>query len=633
MAETPSPAQVAAYGSAVLAYPGRAPMTMPAGAGGDLTAPMGIRGKPRLKLMNNGEIRILGVDSAAAFFPPLNPLQPVAQFPEAMGIRPWDYPVGWNQRVTPRTGYSVGFGTLKALADGFDVLRIMIERVKDKIATKPWAFLPKDEHKKPDDRCKELEEFFAFPDREHSWQDWARMLLEQAIVYDAPAVYLRPTRGGELFSAEVWDGSLISPKIMADGRAPPADAGPAYQQVLKGLPAVDWIKPVPKGQPVPADPMGNPFPELLYKPRNPRVDSPYGYGPVEQIVMTINIAIRQEVWLLSYYTDGSQPDVAFSTPSTWTTQDIANFKRWWDSVLSGNLAERRGTMFLPDGTKIFNFKEGAIQDNQTAEWVIRVMCFALGLNPMPFVKQMNRGQEQTHHEEAQQEGEGPWISWLVDFIGAIVRLKFGWDDIEFRFDEADSVDPVDQSKIDASDVAAGIYHPDEIRANRGDSPMPADLRSQMAMVEYRNTPNATLLTDENQANQDDRKVALANQMPKPEPQQVGPDGKPVQPQTKPAEKAEPVVNHFKFDAPQITMPAITIAPPAITVNSPPVNVTLPEMKQADVFVDVGATNVKVDMPKGASVSKTVTAKRRADGSFEGVIREGSERKIVAKVEG
>ena len=113
------------------------------------------------------------------------------------------------------------------------------------------------------------------------------MLLEDLLVIDAATVYPRYDRGGRLYALDVIDGATIKPLIGEDGRAPdPPD--PAYQQVLHGVPAADFS----------AD-------ELLYLPRNIRAHRLYGLSPVEQVGLTINIALRREAATLDYYRTGS----------------------------------------------------------------------------------------------------------------------------------------------------------------------------------------------------------------------------------------------------------------------------------------------------------------------------------------
>jgi hypothetical protein len=58
------------------------------------------------------------------------------------------------------------------------------------------------------------------------------------LVIDAATIYPRYARGGALYSLDIIDGATIKPLIGEDGRAPePPD--PAYQQILKGVPAAD----------------------------------------------------------------------------------------------------------------------------------------------------------------------------------------------------------------------------------------------------------------------------------------------------------------------------------------------------------------------------------------------------------
>jgi hypothetical protein len=67
---------------------------------------------------------------------------------------------------------------------------------------------------------------------------------------------------------------------------------------------------------------------------------------------------------------------------------------------------------------------------------------------------------------------------------------------------------------------------------------------------------------------------------------------------------------------------------------------MPEIKQPDVFVDVGGTSVRVDAQRG--IGKTVTATRGPDGKLVGTITDGVTKtvtgtrdeagKLIAKIE-
>ena len=126
--------------------------------------------------------------------------------------------------------------------------------------------------------------------------------------------------GGSPFSFDVIDRATIKPLIGEDGRAPePPD--PAYQQILKGIPAADFSAE-----------------ELLYLPRNLRAHRLYGMSPVEQIALTINIALRRDAATLDYYRAGSTPDAFATLPKEWTADQIRSFQDYFDALMSGNLA-------------------------------------------------------------------------------------------------------------------------------------------------------------------------------------------------------------------------------------------------------------------------------------------------------
>ena len=60
----------------------------------------------------------------ATWFGPMQPLPP--QAPPEVGGRQFDYPVGYNLAITPRSDEPISFAQLRALADGYDLLRTVI---------------------------------------------------------------------------------------------------------------------------------------------------------------------------------------------------------------------------------------------------------------------------------------------------------------------------------------------------------------------------------------------------------------------------------------------------------------------------------------------------------------------------
>jgi len=460
-----------------------------------------ITGKPHLRLVA-GKWTITGIAGPRDFFGPLQPLPPLAQ-DQAQG-RQFDYPVGWNVRLTPRQQEGLSWDTLRNMADGYDVLRTIIETRKDQVSGASWSVGPRDQDQKRDKRSDMLEEFWSSPDRTHTWGDWIRMLMEQLFVLDAPALYARRTRGGELFGLEILDGATINRLITEDGRTPAADEGPAYQQILKGLPAVDYT----------AD-------ELLYKPRNVRVDRVYGYSPVEQIVTTVNIALNRQLYQLNYYTSGSTPDLIFQVPETWNPDQIQSFKQWWDSVLIGNLENRRGTMFVPKGVAPYDTKERALKDEYD-EWLTRVCCFAFSISPQPFVRSMNRATAETAREMTAAEGLGPILNWIVDLTNVVHAKYFGWPDLVLRFEEDDAVNPLQQAQINQIYLDGKVYHPDEIRQQLGDDPMSKEMRLELDEPPYSPAMNASVLPPGQGADGES-----ASALPKPAPGVAGKLGKGV----------------------------------------------------------------------------------------------------------
>ena len=244
-------------------------------------------------------------------FSPSYPLVP----PERERVRVWDFPVGYNTIYTPRSYEPIGFEELRALAESHDITRLAIETRKDQIEKLEWVIKSRDErHPAPDaaTRIAQLTEFWRMPDGEQPFATWLREALEDVLVLDAPAFEVRRSRGGDIIGLDVVDGSTIKVLVDDTGRRPRPPA-PAYEQVIHGRP---WR--------LLSDA------ELIYLPRNRRPHKAYGFSPVQQIVVTVNIGLRRQFMQLQHFTEGNVPPGLLSAPDGWNAEQIHRFQDWFE---------------------------------------------------------------------------------------------------------------------------------------------------------------------------------------------------------------------------------------------------------------------------------------------------------------
>lgn len=408
-------------------------------------------------------------NNGADWFGPLNPLSPIA--PNEVAGRRMDFPSGYNLNVRPRSYEAVTFDMMRALADGYDLMRIVIETRKDQMAALDWNVVPRDRKQKIAgaiaDRVAKVEAFFLRPDKVNFWDTWIRMVLEDLFVIDAPSLHVRRTLGGDLYSIEQIDGGTVKRVIDDWGRTPEPPVA-AYQQVLKGYPAVNYTAHSAKSKTLWTT---TALQELIYRPRNQRVHKVYGYSPVEQVIMTVNIALRRQVFQLNYFTEGTVPEALIGVPDTWTPDQIRQFQDWFDSVLTGNLAERRRARFVPSAmAKTYvETKQGELF-GAAEEWFAKVICFAFSISAQPFMKMMNRASAETAQEVALEEGLAPIQKWVKALIDSIIIDEFGFDDIEFKWADTDELDPAAQSKILTDYTGKGIMTLNEARGDLGLDP-------------------------------------------------------------------------------------------------------------------------------------------------------------------
>jgi SPP1 gp7 family putative phage head morphogenesis protein len=389
------------------------------------------------------------------WFGPNNPLPPQAP-PEVAG-RAFDYRIGANLDSKPRTAELVGFDKLKALAR-HDTVRIVMEGQKDKIEALDWSIKVRErdgKKGKADASVIEIQRQLEYPDRVHDWGQWVRALLEQNFVLDALSIYRRRDRGGRPYAFEIIDGSTIKPLLDQSGRQPVMPDA-SYQQVLKGLPAVNYTTA-----------------ELLYFPQNYRVDHVYGYSRVEQIVDTVETAIQRLKSQKAFFTHGNLSDGFFTAPPDTTPDQIGQVEKMWNNLLTASIENRRKNQFLPSGFVWNAIGQPPLQE-AFDEWLARIICFCFSTAPTPFLKQQGLGQGSatTEHEAAEAAGLGNMMGYIRRVMNRILAEDFARPDLEFAWTEDREFDPEVKARIEDMRVKNGTLTRDEVRDRNGDDPLP-----------------------------------------------------------------------------------------------------------------------------------------------------------------
>ncbi len=412
--------------------------------------------------------------SAAGWFPVLQPVKPVAP----AGTRPWQYnrPVGANVIWTPgdeSNQGSVAFEILRAVADSWDLLRIVLETVKDRICAARWEVRLV---RQPGQKIKDVEkaaatdkdvravrEFLRCPDGDHTFEQWLRMLIEDMLVLDAMAVYKERDVKGHIASLRPIDGATIFRVLTDQGFTPRAKGDVAYQQVLYGMPSINLS-----------------VDDLTYVMRNPRTHRRYGLSAVEQILITINLGLSKQRFDLNWYTEGNMPEAAVFLPPTVPPNQVLEVQQWFDSMLAGDLAKRRRITFLPgfgdkDSKPNLTFFKEALLKNELDEWLFKIICYTLGVTPQNVVKAMNRASAEAGANSAEEEGLDPKLQTISAMINQIIQVDMGYDRVEFSHEQRREVDALKQAEIDHIYLNDGVITRNECREDIG--------KDEMAMPE------------------------------------------------------------------------------------------------------------------------------------------------------
>ena len=373
--------------------------------------------------------------------------------------RRWQYPVSWN--LTQDEGRLVDWSTLRSAAREVDLISQCIRVRRTEQSSLDWDITltrrtietngiqsSQDKNallQKYSAEISRLIEFWSEPDSTngYTWTEWVEMLVQESMVTDAVSIFPRFTYGGDLCSLELIDGATVKPLLDERGNRPHPPAA-AYQQWLYGFPRGEYTD-SGAGTPDWSGAAGS----LIYKPRYTRVDSPYGYSPVEQALVSAELWMRRQQWMVAEYTQGTAPRMVLKANVS-VNSTPEQIRAWEDSLndyYGGSTGNRHRLRMFPDGfepTLVDDAAERYKPDYD--EFLVKLICAHMDVQPQEIGFTPKNGLGGAGHGESQEaityrKALRPTAQWLAGIMNQISYAYLGMPkDLTFQFLGLDSED-------------------------------------------------------------------------------------------------------------------------------------------------------------------------------------------------
>lgn len=276
------------------------------------------------------------------------------------------------------------------------------------------------------------------PGQDEDFAEWLSKLLEEHLVLDAVAIYPRTTFGGDLYALEILDSSTIKPlRDHRGGR--PTPPNPAYQQILWGFPRGEFIADTDTDGSVLN---GFAADRLIYKRRNVRAQTPYGYSAVEQALEDVDVWLRRRKWIRDEYTEGTLPAALIKNTnlSGWTPQQTLEYERELNDTYGGSTAARHRLRVLPPGMEPVTNPDVAERYKPEYDlFLIKQIAshFDVTIAELGFTETGGLGSTGWHEGQAdvqQRKGTLPTLRWLQQLLTSVSRTHLSMPpELEFRF--------------------------------------------------------------------------------------------------------------------------------------------------------------------------------------------------------
>lgn len=434
---------------------------------------------------------------------------------EAMRYR---YPQRINDRTDPdrKPESDLPFSYLRRMAQIYPIARACINRRIRQITQLEWDITTIDEieeeagYKK---QIKIVKDFFKHPMGHNTrMRELLTIMADDVLTVDAITFEKQRTRGGTFLSLVPVDPTTIALRVTETGGTPePPD--PAYVQIIAGQKIDEFTT----------------F-EMLYEFMGNRSYSPYGFAPLESLILQVESAIRGALYNLNYFRENNIPEGFITLP-----EDIANNKSmveewqlWFDSLVAGDPRFTHRLKILPGGSEYTAAKKPEDMSFERFElWLLQQTCAVFDVQPQDIgiTLDVNKASGETQSQIGKERGLIPLAMFLKEIFDDLIQIDMGLEYLQLVWLNINPKDRKEEIEIAEKEINMGALGVDEYRQEQGREPLGLDA--------YIKTGTGPILVKDFISGKAGPVAQMAQQQ-----KQIEQDGKPKDQDDKEAEKME-----------------------------------------------------------------------------------------------
>lgn len=383
---------------------------------------------------------------------------------EAMRYRvPWN--INSNTNPDHKSGGAVPFSYLRRMANSYPIARACINRRIRQITQLEWDITTIDEIEDQDgyaSQIKQVKDMLKHPmGNKTRMREFFTIIIDDILTIDAISFEFQKTRGGDFMYFVPVDPTTIALRVTETGATPePPEA--AYVQFIQGQEIARFTTD-----------------EMVYDMLGNRSYSPYGFSPLESLIIQVESALRGAMYNLNYFKESNVPDGFIYLPDDVASSktQVEEWQMWFDAIVQGDPRFMHKLKVMPGGSKYEGTRKPEDMAFERFEmWLLAQTCMMFDVAPrdIGITDKVNKASDETQSELSRERGLIPLSNFIKEFLDDIIQYNLGAENLQFIWRNINPVDRKEEVEIAEKEINMGALSVDEYMIEQGREPVGLD---------------------------------------------------------------------------------------------------------------------------------------------------------------